>query len=485
MPVVLPGDRVLQSADFKYINQGAFGQVWQTPDNSVVKVQPYEGVGLPEEVIAARGLDHEHLVRLHSYTIDAEQCRDPSVPKNNVLGRIAIEMELCVNGSLRTLLENVRPHLLPSEASQIVTQVAEGLYYIHHKKGLVHRDVKPENILFDEKWSAKLADFGLVVPAYKKGRPPTDISGTLVYMAPEQLDGESTANSDQYALAVLAYELVTGGLPFTTFKEGTQGRQEIENAHRYALPPTFAEMTRRTGRFLDAPGMSRVEAVLKKALAKDQYERYPSVMAFAEAFEEALADVHDPLPERCEAVERRREAANYAQKARDTRPNSTLNAITYYEKALELDSESIDVRYKLAMLWDELGYKKQANALFESILAKHERIGEDFVAKARVCWRFGRIDEAITRFEEGLERKDGRLSAALGLAEFGKALEALGDSLQNTSILRARAYYDKAFVCYDKAHVPKGSMRSVVNKRVRVSSLGRSLALSTMAAIVF
>ncbi len=154
-----------------------------------------------------------------------------------------------------------------------VKQVADALQYVHDQM-LIHRDIKPHNMLLgldDQVW---LSDFGIAMLSHSldashPGSP--DFEGTVVYAPPEQLQGNPQRNSDQYALAVVAYEWLTGEWPFTgTFSE-------IAHQHMFDLPPTL----RRKG--LDIP--PEVEKIIMKALEKDPQKRFKNVCTFVEELE--------------------------------------------------------------------------------------------------------------------------------------------------------------------------------------------------------
>ncbi len=154
-----------------------------------------------------------------------------------------------------------------------VKQISLALQYAHEKK-IIHRDVKPENVLLGNNEDAILSDFGIAVLNVESHRQSRqDIVGTLPYMAPEQIQGFPRRSSDQYALAIMVYEWLCGSRPFTG-----KGFEQIALQHVGQLPPSLREKV---------PTISpAVEAVVLKALSKAPEERYATVKQFAEALEQ-------------------------------------------------------------------------------------------------------------------------------------------------------------------------------------------------------
>jgi WD40 repeat protein len=158
-----------------------------------------------------------------------------------------------------------------------VRQVASALHYAHEQR-LVHRDVKPENMLLGPGGEAILSDFGIAIVAETAHMQSTlEVVGTPAYMAPEQLQGHPRPASDQYALGIVIYEWLCGERPF----HGTF--TEIASQHVLKQPPSLR------AKLPDLP--PAVERVVMTALAKDPQDRFGSMAAFATAFEQAcLAD---------------------------------------------------------------------------------------------------------------------------------------------------------------------------------------------------
>ncbi len=124
-------------------------------------------------------------------------------------------MELVEGGTLRELLRERGP--MPPHAAAAVLRPVLGGLAVAHRAGLVHRDVKPENVLISDDGEVKLADFGLVRAIAEAGITSTSvILGTAAYLSPEQVSsGAADPRSDVYAVGILAYELITGATPFS------------------------------------------------------------------------------------------------------------------------------------------------------------------------------------------------------------------------------------------------------------------------------
>jgi peptide/nickel transport system substrate-binding protein len=178
------------------------------------------------------------------------------------------------NGTLRRRYP--RGSLVPLAAIvSAVKQVADALQYAHVQK-FIHRDVKPENMLLGRREEVLLSDFGIATIAHSTSSlnvSAQGTSGTLAYMAPEQIEGHPRPASDQYALGVVVYEWLCGERPF----EGSVS--EVMAQHLSMPPPPLRE------RMPAIP--PEVEQVVLRALAKDPKARFASVADFAIALEQA------------------------------------------------------------------------------------------------------------------------------------------------------------------------------------------------------
>ncbi|MBV9232303.1 MAG: serine/threonine protein kinase [Chloroflexi bacterium] len=208
-------------------------------------------------------LVHPHIVQVLEFGVEH------SIP--------FLVMRYAPGGTLRQLHPKGSRVFLPTIVAY-VKQVASALQYAHDEH-LIHRDVKPENMLIGSNHEILLSDFGIALVAQtSRQRSLQEVAGTAIYMAPEQFRGDARTASDQYALGVVVYEWLCGARPF----KGSFS--EIASQHLFMPPPPLHE------RLPDiAPA---VEQVVFKALAKDPSQRFGSVWEFAVAFEQVSVGYH-------------------------------------------------------------------------------------------------------------------------------------------------------------------------------------------------
>ena len=194
-----------------------------------------------------------------------------------------IVTEYAPGGSLRSLLRQ-HPHrpLAIGNAIAILTQVGEALHYAH-QQNILHHDIKPENILFNAEGEALLADFGIAMMLQSEvGTRPTASIGTPAYMAPEQFRGYASRRSDQYSLACVAYELVTGRPPFSANNHVEMGLKHLQQR---PVPPSR----------LNPHVPVYVEQAILTAMEKRRINRFADVLQFIEALQ-GIAPDQSPEP---------------------------------------------------------------------------------------------------------------------------------------------------------------------------------------------
>jgi Protein kinase domain/Periplasmic binding protein len=192
-------------------------------------------------------------------------------------GRLFLAMRFVPGSSLKTLLERVGT-LDPERALAILGQVADALDAAH-RRGLVHRDVKPANVLLDEEGHAYLTDFGITKQVGSDSTRTGEIVGTLDYVAPEQIrTAPVDGRTDEYALGCVLYECLAGTPPF---RRDTQ--MEAIWAHLQEPPPPLGSHP-------------RLDPVVAKALAKEREDRYASCAELIGAARAALAPAATTAP---------------------------------------------------------------------------------------------------------------------------------------------------------------------------------------------
>lgn len=200
----------------------------------------------------------------------------------SVEGRSYLVMEYVQGYSLRELLESAG-RMSEAEAIRYGQQVAAALHYAH-QQGVVHCDVKPENILVNENRMAKVTDFGVADRVTRTLTPEQarEVLGTIAYLAPEVMQGSpSTPASDIYSLALTVYELAAGRLPFTGATPALVAAQRL----------TTPAPSLRTA----LPGASQaLDSTLARALAMDPHERFGSAEEFSQALSRAAAGLESP-----------------------------------------------------------------------------------------------------------------------------------------------------------------------------------------------
>ena len=238
------------------VAEGGFAQVYRAYDTELqrtvaIKIPKPSKLGSKDDFLAearrVARLKHESIVPVHDVGVEGDTC--------------FIVTEYVEGGSLADKLVSGR---IPREqALRWVSEIADALEYAH-LNGVIHRDVKPANVLIDHHGRAKLADFGIAHSVTKTGEFAPSL-GTLRYMSPEQLEGkQSDHRSDLYSLGVVLYEVLTGRIPYSS-SEPNVLRKEIV----LATPSDWPS---------DIP--ADVQQICQKALGKSPHQRYASSAQF-------------------------------------------------------------------------------------------------------------------------------------------------------------------------------------------------------------
>jgi serine/threonine protein kinase, bacterial len=259
------------------IGRGGMGEVWRAFDTETQRVVAIKLLPIDTST------DEEFIARFRREARVAASLNSPNiVPIHNfgeIDGRLYVDMALIDGRDLEEILGD--GPMRPERAVRIIEQVAAALKAAHNA-GLVHRDVKPSNILLNRDDFAYLIDFGLARTDDDAGLTVTGHTvGTLSYMAPERYDSRPVdLRTDVYSLACVLHQCLTGRKPFP----GTGSDQMI--AHITTPPPHPTDLVKGLPRGFDA--------VIDTGMAKDPAERYQSVVEFARAAREALTGSRPP-----------------------------------------------------------------------------------------------------------------------------------------------------------------------------------------------
>jgi hypothetical protein len=216
------------------------------------------------EAKAAASLSHPNIVAVYDYG-------------ENEQGSPYIAMEHVPGGTLKDRIQE-RSKLPPRVAAAVALQIASALE-VAHERGIIHRDVKPENVLVTEDGNVKVADFGIAKAAEATAVTATSaVLGSVRYLSPEQASGgEVGPASDLYSLGVVLYEMLTGEVPFTAENPIATAMRHLTEA---PVPPSEFES--------HIP--ATLEAVALKLLEKAPADRYPSAGALAEDLKRLFAE---------------------------------------------------------------------------------------------------------------------------------------------------------------------------------------------------
>ncbi len=275
-------DRIGRYKIVRELGRGAMGVVYHAIDPNIGRSVAIKTINLGavpkadeqermrerlfREARSAGILSHPGIVTIY----DVEQQGD--------LAYIAMEY---VDGPTLDQLLSGPEALAPERIFSIIGQTAAALDYAHGK-GIVHRDIKPANIMIAKDGTAKITDFGIAkITASEQFTMTGSIVGTPHYMSPEQVQGQTIdGRSDQFSLAVIAYEVLTGEKPYTG---------EHLTTVVYKIVAEEPPLARR----INASLTGAIEAVLRKGLAKKPDARYSTCVEFAEALEAACGASKD------------------------------------------------------------------------------------------------------------------------------------------------------------------------------------------------
>ncbi|GAA3520230.1 hypothetical protein GCM10022417_13970 [Corynebacterium pilbarense] len=218
------------------------------------------------EARAMAQLSHPNLVNVYDFSASG--------------GEVFLIMELITGGTLRELLAERGP-MPPHAAASVMRGMLTGLA-VAHAKGMVHRDIKPDNVLIDASSRVKLSDFGLVRAAAETAQSTDQIVGTVAYLSPEQVDGGAlTAASDVYSAGIVLFELLTGRTPFGG---------ETPLAHAYAR--LHDDVPAPSSLIAGVPKL--FDELVATATARNPHDRFHDAAEFLAALDDVAGELRLP-----------------------------------------------------------------------------------------------------------------------------------------------------------------------------------------------
>jgi serine/threonine-protein kinase len=253
--------------------------------------------------------DEEYVERFRREARSVAQLSHPNIvtviDRGEDDGRQFIVFEYVEGENLKQLLERTGP-MPVRDALLLALQMARALSFAHGR-GLIHRDVKPQNVLLNADGQAKMTDFGIARSVDVQGVTITGtVLGTSEYIAPEQARGQQVdAQTDVYSLGVVLYELLVGGVPY-------EGETFVTVALKHVNEPTPSVLDRRP----ELP--PRVALAVERAMAKSPDERFASMQELVDELEACLDEL-DPSAEQATMISRRPVAPKRARQPRRKR----------------------------------------------------------------------------------------------------------------------------------------------------------------------
>ena len=427
---------------------GSFGRIYRAThmylSNRVVAIKimhltylssPQERENFLQEARFLEMLRHPHILPIFDLGIDE--------------GFPYIVAEFAPNGSLRDRIHRHAPNRIPfNDVMSMLIQVGQALHYVHEQQ-IVHRDLKPENILFNAKDDALIADFGIAVFLESRKTKYVNGIGSPLYMSPEQFEGFASRRSDQYALACIAYELLTGRPPFMA-----PHALALWSKHQSEPPRPLSEIN---------PAVPKhVEQAILTALAKKREDRYPDVASFISdllnphAVSGALQKTEQEWLDEGNALFNMRcyaDALTAFERAIKRAPSfadayegkgSTLIQLGRYAEALAAYGRAIDLDPRFAQAYNGKGNVLYFLKHYEEALSFHDQAIQidpasidAYMSKAQVLYDMKRFEEALAAYDEVVQRvpqnalaHDGRGWTLRQLLRYQESLDAYKQAIK-------------------------------------------------------
>lgn len=394
---------------------------------------------------------------LHEQYLDSQQERDRFLQEARLLEQLKhpyilpiidagidgdllyIVSEYMPNGSLQDRLDRYHTALLPiHESIRILSQIGQALHFAH-QHNIIHRDAKPANILFNTNDDPIIADFGLAAELNTAGvRRTATIIGSPQYMAPEQFQGETSKQSDQYTLGCIAYRLFTGQVPFSGSDFWT-----LMHKHTNEIPIAPGRLNPRLP--------SHIEEAILRAMEKQAVNRYTSIPAFLMALERSTSPKNVPGGQQ-HSKEFWLEEGNVYYQQKHYRA-----AFAAYCQALNLDPTFAAAHCGKGSALYNLKHYEAALASYCQAIQFDSSSALAYCGKANSLYALERATEALAAYKQAI-----KLNPKCAYAHYGKG-----------NVLFALQLYKEALTAYEQTiRLNSGCARAYYNKGVTLERLG-------------
>ncbi|MFC1981628.1 tetratricopeptide repeat protein [Chloroflexota bacterium] len=488
------GDWIRNVYQVHGILSGTFGVVYICYDRQ--GRMPFAIKGLKEKYVQS-DKDVDNFVREAYEWVQLERHQNivRALFVDKIGGRPFIFMEYIpgIKGIGNRLTDWIKHRRLGLERTlMMATQIANGMEYAYNQRGLVHRDLKPDNILVTDYDMVKVTDFGLAKVIAEIGKPlgvPISACGTPSYMPPEQWTNASKADtrSDIYSFGCLLYEMLTGELPFYATKATTQMEviRELKEKHLEEKPKPIKR--------LEPDFPKELDLLVDKCLEKVPNKRYPSFGEVRDELAEMYKELNGNEIAQLKFKPSELEAWHLAHNA------ASLNSLGKYKEALSCTDRAIEMDPGLPEIWTNRGIALAGLGRVEEALACYDR-SISINPKSAVTWydrgnallMLKRDEEALKCFNRAIkidpklpEPQANKGTSLWRLGRHREALRCLNKAIEidpmragswgdKGNVLDSLSKYEEALICYNKAFKIEPKMPGVwANKGTSLWRLGR------------
>ncbi len=410
------------------IGEGGFGVVWKVKtETNILKTMKFPKPNASYELL--KEAEAHKCLGTHENILLVEHVQREGFPY--------LLMEYFENST--NLREKIND-FTQEKTIKIISQVANALSYAH-SKGVVHADIKPENILVNDDLEVKVCDFGL---AKILSNPETlksimtvqskEFEGTLLYMSPEQLNGKKpTEKSDIFSLNKIFYELLTGKPLGVNIGPGPQG---IYNALKKAkVDGKIIKVIEKGLEFYPEDRYQTIDDFIDALINLDILTKNDDSSLLEQKVSEEVIDLDFKKRGESSNIEREKDAFSFLLKGQEIEEDNPEKAIEFYNKAIEIEPNDSFFYFTKGVALEELGEFKDAIEQYDLAIDLDPEKAHYYCSKGDALRKLGKLVDAIEQYDLAIDLDPEK---AHYYCSKGEALEELG------KLEEANKYYDKA-----------------------------------------